>query len=82
MDRFDVVKEIGQGNFGTAKLLRDKRTNELFAVKYIDRGPKVLRRNNLVVASRVSGDDADNLHNHYLLLHSDNHQHHSSPSSG
>jgi hypothetical protein len=41
MERFEVVKDIGQGNFGTAKLLRDKNTGELFAVKYIDRGPKV-----------------------------------------
>ena len=41
MDRFEVVKEIGSGNFGVARLLRDKKTKELVAVKYIERGSKV-----------------------------------------
>lgn len=41
MDRFEVVKDIGSGKFGVARLLRDKRTRELVAVKYIERGPKI-----------------------------------------
>ncbi|MCO5609532.1 hypothetical protein L7F22_063760 [Adiantum nelumboides] len=42
MDRYEVVKEnIGSGNFGVARLLRDKTTKELVAVKYIERGPKI-----------------------------------------
>ncbi|KAI5071590.1 hypothetical protein GOP47_0013841 [Adiantum capillus-veneris] len=41
MERFETVRDIGQGNFGVAKLLRDKKTKELFAVKYLDRGPKI-----------------------------------------
>lgn len=36
-----MVKEIGSGNFGVAKLVKDKGTNELFAVKFIERGQKV-----------------------------------------
>lgn len=36
-----MVKEIGSGNFGVARLLRDKKTKELVAVKYIERGAKI-----------------------------------------
>nr|KAJ0199815.1 hypothetical protein LSAT_V11C600337600 [Lactuca sativa] len=42
MERYELVKEIGSGNFGVAKLVRDKMTRELFAVKFIERGQKVL----------------------------------------
>ncbi|KAI3825930.1 hypothetical protein L1987_07678 [Smallanthus sonchifolius] len=41
MERYEVVKEIGSGNFGVAKLVRDKGTKELFAVKFIERGQKI-----------------------------------------
>ncbi|XP_071701796.1 serine/threonine-protein kinase SAPK1-like isoform X2 [Rutidosis leptorrhynchoides] len=41
MERYQLVKEIGSGNFGVAKLVRDKGTNELFAVKFIERGLKI-----------------------------------------
>jgi len=41
MDRYEVIKDIGSGNFGFAKLVRDKSTGQLFACKYIERGPKV-----------------------------------------
>ncbi|KAK1355050.1 Serine/threonine-protein kinase SRK2A [Heracleum sosnowskyi] len=34
-------KDIGVGSFGLAKLMRDKETKELVAVKFIERGPKV-----------------------------------------
>nr|QLL22064.1 SnRK2.3 [Fagopyrum tataricum] len=40
-DRYDFVRDIGSGNFGVARLLRDKVTNELVAVKYIERGDKI-----------------------------------------
>ncbi|KVH99724.1 Protein kinase, ATP binding site-containing protein [Cynara cardunculus var. scolymus] len=40
MERYELVKEIGSGNFGVAKLVRDKGTKELFAVKFIERGKK------------------------------------------
>lgn len=40
-DRYDFVKDIGSGNFGVARLMRDKLTKELVAVKYIERGDKV-----------------------------------------
>ncbi|KAK6940183.1 Protein kinase domain [Dillenia turbinata] len=41
MERYEIMKEIGSGNFGVAKLARDKLTNELFAIKFIERGPKI-----------------------------------------
>ncbi|KAL3525725.1 hypothetical protein ACH5RR_014097 [Cinchona calisaya] len=40
-DRYDLVKDIGSGNFGVARLLMDKQTKELVAVKYIERGDKI-----------------------------------------
>ncbi|KAM7523771.1 hypothetical protein LguiA_013673 [Lonicera macranthoides] len=38
MERYEILKDLGSGNFGVAKLVRDKWSNELFAVKYIERG--------------------------------------------
>ncbi|KAF5193743.1 Serine/threonine-protein kinase SRK2E [Thalictrum thalictroides] len=40
-DRFELVKDIGSGNFGVARLMRDKQSKELVAVKYIERGEKI-----------------------------------------
>lgn len=40
-DRYDFVRDIGSGNFGVARLMRDKQTKELVAVKYIERGEKI-----------------------------------------
>ncbi|KAL6209711.1 hypothetical protein ACLB2K_020651 [Fragaria x ananassa] len=34
-DRYELVKDIGSGNFGVARLMRDKQTEELVAVKEI-----------------------------------------------
>lgn len=42
-DRYELVRDIGSGNFGIARLMRDRRTSELVAVKYIERGEKVPR---------------------------------------
>ena len=41
MERYEILKDIGSGNFAVAKLVRDNYTNELFAVKFIERGQKV-----------------------------------------
>lgn len=41
IDRYDLVRDIGSGNFAVARLMRDKQTKELVAVKYIERGDKV-----------------------------------------
>ncbi|XP_047341551.1 serine/threonine-protein kinase SAPK2-like [Impatiens glandulifera] len=41
MDRYEVVKDLGAGNFGVAKLVRDKWSNELLAIKFIERGSKI-----------------------------------------
>lgn len=40
-DRYELVRDIGSGNFGIARLMRNKMTGELVAVKYIERGEKV-----------------------------------------
>ncbi|RZC25990.1 Serine/threonine-protein kinase SAPK2 isoform B [Glycine soja] len=41
MERYEILKDIGSGNFAVAKLVRDNYTNELFAVKFIERGQKI-----------------------------------------
>lgn len=41
MERYDILKDLGSGNFGVAKLVKDKWSGELYAVKYIERGKKV-----------------------------------------
>ncbi|KAL6582977.1 Serine/threonine-protein kinase sapk2 [Orobanche minor] len=41
MERYEILKDIGSGNFGVAKLVRDKRSGELYAVKHIERGDKI-----------------------------------------
>ncbi|KAG7588092.1 Protein kinase domain [Arabidopsis suecica] len=41
MDKYELVKDIGAGNFGVARLMRVKNSKELVAMKYIERGPKI-----------------------------------------
>jgi hypothetical protein len=41
MERYELLKDIGSGNFGVARLMRNKDTKELVAMKYIPRGLKV-----------------------------------------
>ncbi|KAJ4950811.1 hypothetical protein NE237_027643 [Protea cynaroides] len=41
MERYEILKDIGSGNFAVAKLVMDKSTKELYAVKYIERGQKI-----------------------------------------
>ncbi|KAG0476921.1 hypothetical protein HPP92_013283 [Vanilla planifolia] len=41
MDKYEMVRDIGSGNFGVARLMRDKETKELVAVKSIERGQKI-----------------------------------------
>ncbi|KAL6847289.1 hypothetical protein ACP4OV_023142 [Aristida adscensionis] len=40
-DRYELVRDIGSGNFGVARLMRNRASGELVAVKYIDRGDKI-----------------------------------------
>ncbi|KAH1249193.1 Serine/threonine-protein kinase SAPK3 [Glycine max] len=40
-ERYEPLKELGAGNFGVARLAKDKKTGELVAVKYIERGKKI-----------------------------------------
>ncbi|KAL9238162.1 hypothetical protein vseg_012627 [Gypsophila vaccaria] len=40
-DRYELLKDIGSGNFGVARLMRDTLTGDLVAVKYIERGHKI-----------------------------------------
>ena len=44
MEKYELIKDIGAGNFGVARLMRNKETKELVAMKYIPRGQKVRRR--------------------------------------
>lgn len=41
MEKYEMVRDIGSGNFGVAMLMRNKETKELVAVKHIERGFKV-----------------------------------------
>lgn len=41
MERYEVLRDIGSGNFGVAKLVRDKWSGELYAVKFLERGQKI-----------------------------------------
>ena len=41
-EKYELLKDLGSGNFGVARLVRDKKTKGLFAVKYIERGKKVI----------------------------------------
>ncbi|WOL11162.1 serine/threonine-protein kinase SAPK7-like isoform X2 [Canna indica] len=41
MEKYELVKDLGSGNFGVARLMRNKETGELVAMKYILRGPKI-----------------------------------------
>jgi len=42
-ERYETLKELGSGNFGVARLAKDKKTEELVAIKYIERGKKVMK---------------------------------------
>ncbi|WOL12718.1 serine/threonine-protein kinase SAPK7-like isoform X2 [Canna indica] len=41
MEKYEMVKDLGSGNFGVARLMRNKETGELVAVKYLPRGQKI-----------------------------------------
>ncbi|KAJ6830176.1 uncharacterized protein M6B38_355180 [Iris pallida] len=41
MEKYELVRDIGSGNFGVARLMRHKETKELVAMKYLPRGQKI-----------------------------------------
>jgi len=41
MDNYEVVKDLGAGNFAVARIMRHKETKQLVAMKYIMRGQKI-----------------------------------------
>ena len=41
MDKYEVVRDLGSGSFAVTRLMRNPVTNELFAVKFLERGSKV-----------------------------------------
>lgn len=42
-ERYEFVRDLGSGNFGVARLMRDRATNEQVAVKFIERGDRIDR---------------------------------------
>ncbi|XP_039690494.1 serine/threonine-protein kinase SAPK3 [Medicago truncatula] len=40
-ERYEILKDLGSGNFGVTRLAKDKKTGELVAIKYIERGYKI-----------------------------------------
>ena len=51
---FSQVRDIGSGNFGVAKLMKDKQSGQLVAIKFIERGEKVrFNRQTVLVASNA-----------------------------
>ncbi|KAL8093766.1 serine/threonine-protein kinase SRK2B-like isoform X2 [Apium graveolens] len=43
MTKFELLKDLGAGSFGSAKLMKNKETKELVAVKFIERGSNVTK---------------------------------------
>ncbi|RLN00441.1 serine/threonine-protein kinase SAPK4 [Panicum miliaceum] len=41
MDKYEEVRDIGSGNFGVARLMRNRETRGLVAVKLIERGHRI-----------------------------------------
>lgn len=41
MEKYEFLKDIGYGNFGVTKLMRNKETKELVAAKYLPRGETI-----------------------------------------
>ncbi|KAK7252709.1 hypothetical protein RIF29_36860 [Crotalaria pallida] len=44
MEKYQILKEIGSGNFAVTKLAKDSITQELVAIKYIPRGETIDRQ--------------------------------------
>ncbi|CAL5203801.1 unnamed protein product [Lathyrus oleraceus] len=40
-ERYETIKDIGSGNFGVAKLVRERQSGKLYAIKIIERGLKI-----------------------------------------
>ncbi|KAL0910819.1 hypothetical protein M5K25_018910 [Dendrobium thyrsiflorum] len=57
MEKYEMVRDIGSGNFGVAMLMRNKETKELVAVKHIERG------------NRIDENVAREIINHHSLRH-------------
>ncbi|KAH0454353.1 hypothetical protein IEQ34_016277 [Dendrobium chrysotoxum] len=57
MEKYEMVRDIGSGNFGVAMLMRNKETKELVAVKHIERG------------QRIDENVAREIINHHSLRH-------------
>lgn len=40
-EKYEYIKDLGSGNFGTARLMRNRENGEYVAVKFIERGEKI-----------------------------------------
>ncbi|KAF6988828.1 hypothetical protein CFC21_006273 [Triticum aestivum] len=58
MERYEVLKDIGDGNVSVTRLMRNKETEEVVAVKYIPWGFKHERYNIFFSSSQTVADGA------------------------
>jgi hypothetical protein len=56
MEKYEAVRDIGSGNFGVARLMRNRETRELVAVKCIERGHRVHYFSNFLLRFLQLGD--------------------------
>lgn len=40
-NKYEHIRDLGSGNFGTARLMRNRQTGELVAVKFLERGERI-----------------------------------------
>lgn len=40
-DKYEHIKDLGSGNFGTVRLMKNRKTGELVAVKFLELGSKI-----------------------------------------
>nr|CAB3461370.1 unnamed protein product [Digitaria exilis] len=69
MDKYEEVRDIGSGNFGVARLMRNRETRGLVAVKLIERGHRVWALLSLLVSASIDENVYREIINHRSLRH-------------
>jgi len=65
---YRTALRVGQGNFGTAKLMRAKASGQLLAIKYIERGKAWHQNAHLHYSSSTTRRGGSRLEVLYLVL--------------